>query len=140
MLLGIKIAPKEDSRCSLAELVYITPLTVPGDFIANHDHHADHSFQLQCMRDQVRLLAPIPPSQHGTASASAGEGLQWVKLVFTHHDIHHTPHRYRLKLAHQDVHSATPAATQCKCHNTPDLVALSYRPNHYISVRGVGVV
>ena len=34
VLLGISTAPKEDLQCSSAELVYGTPLMVPGDFMA----------------------------------------------------------------------------------------------------------
>ena len=32
-LLGIRTTPKEDTNCSTAELVYGSPLTVPGEFI-----------------------------------------------------------------------------------------------------------
>ena len=46
VLLGIRTAPKEDLGCSSAELVYRSPLTIPGDFIANHGQDSDHSFQL----------------------------------------------------------------------------------------------
>ena len=35
-------------------------LTVPGDFIANHGHQTDHSFQLQRLRDQVRTHPSLP--------------------------------------------------------------------------------
>ena len=51
MLLGIQIAPKEDLGYSLVELVYGTPLMVPGNFISNHSFPADHSFQLQWLWD-----------------------------------------------------------------------------------------
>ena len=48
LLLVIRTAHKEDLGCSSSELVYVAPLTVPGDFIANNapsfQHHA-HFFQ-----------------------------------------------------------------------------------------------
>ena len=91
VLLGIRTAPKEDLGCSSAELVYGAPLTVPGDFIANHGHHSDHSFQLQRLRDQVRTLAPVPTSRHGTAPVSVPSELQRAKFVFIRRDTHHTP-------------------------------------------------
>ena len=89
-LLGIRTAPKEDLDCSLAELVYGAPLTVPGDFIANHGHHSDHGFQLQRLRDTVGSLAPTPTSRHGTVPVSVPADLQRAKFVFVRRDAHRT--------------------------------------------------
>lgn len=65
VLLGIRTVPKEDLGCSSAEMVYGSPLTVPGDFISSSvstsSQPASHLCQL---RDQVWSLAPIPTSQH----------------------------------------------------------------------------
>ena len=91
VLLGIRTAPKEDLGCSSAELVYGAPLTVPADFIANRGNDADHSFQLQRLRDQVRTLAPVPNSRHGTAPVSVPAELQRAKFVFIRRDAHRTP-------------------------------------------------
>ena len=88
VLLGIRTAPKEDLGCSSAELVYGAPITVPGDFIANHGPQQDHSFQLQRLRDQVGSLAPVPTARHGTAPASVPAGLQQAKFVFVRRDAH----------------------------------------------------
>ena len=90
VLLGIRTAPKEDVGCSSAELVYGSPLTVPGDFIANQGHQSDHSFQLQRLRDQVGSLAPIPTSRHGAAPVSVPADLQQAKFVFIRRDAHRT--------------------------------------------------
>ena len=68
--------------------MYGAPLTVPGDFIANHGPQQDHSFQLQRLRDQVGSLAPVPTARHGTAPASVPAGLQQAKFVFVHRDAH----------------------------------------------------
>ena len=35
VLLGIRTTPKEDLGCSTAEMVYATPLVVPGDFVTS---------------------------------------------------------------------------------------------------------
>ena len=91
MLLGIRTAPKEDLECSSAELVYGTPLTVPGDFIYSHSMCCDSKFQLQHLRDQVRSLAPIPTSQHGAVPVSLPRDLQQAKFVFIRRDAHRTP-------------------------------------------------
>lgn len=90
VLLGIRTAPKEDFRCSSAELVYGVPLTVPGDFIPNHGT-TSNGFQLQRLRDQLRSLAPIPTSQHGTVPANVPKNLQQARFVFIRRDAHRTP-------------------------------------------------
>ena len=86
-LLGIRTAPKEDLDCSSVELVYGAPLTVPGDFIANHGHHG---FQLQRLRDTVGSLAPTPTSRHGAVPVSVPADLQRAKFVFVRRDAHRT--------------------------------------------------
>ena len=91
VLLGIRTAPKEDLGCSSAELVYVSPLTVPGDFIANQSHQEDHGFQLQHLRDHVQSLAPVPTSQHGAVHSLVPADLQLAKFVFICRDAHHTP-------------------------------------------------
>ena len=91
VLLGIRTAPKEDLGCSSAELVYGTPLTVPGDFVANRATQSDHHRHLQRLREQVRSLAPIPTSQHGTKCSSVPTNLQQTKFVFIRRDAHRSP-------------------------------------------------
>ena len=91
VLLGIRTAPKEDLGCSSAELVYGTPLTVPGDFVASHSPPTDHHSQLQRLREQVRALAPVPTSQHGAVPATVPNTLQKSKFVFIRRDAHRTP-------------------------------------------------
>ena len=90
MLLGIRTAPKEDLGCSSAEMVYGTPLTVPGDFIPNHSI-SDNNLQLQRLHDQVRSLVLVPTSQHGAVPTSVPRNLQQAKFVFIRRDAHRTP-------------------------------------------------
>ena len=135
VLLGIRTAPKEDLGCSSAELVYGSPLTVPGEFVANSGPQLDYNSQLQQLRDHVGTLAPVPTSQHGAAPVSVPADLQQAKFVFIRRDARHNSlqHPYhgpfrviesgpkafkvdvggkaeiisvdRLKPAHLDVHS-----------------------------------
>ena len=91
VLLGIHTAPKEDLGCSSAELVYGTPLTVPGDFVPSLTIHSDHRNHLQRLREQIRTLAPIPTSQHGTVCGSVPGSLQQAKFVFIRRDAHRGP-------------------------------------------------
>ena len=91
VLLEICTAPKEDLGCSSAALVYGTPLTVPGDFVPNPTIHSDHCTHLQRLREQVRSIAPVPTSQHGTVDGSVPHDLQLAKFVFIRRDAHRWP-------------------------------------------------
>ena len=91
VLLGIRTAPKEDLGCSTAELVYGSPLTVPGDFIANQSLPVDHSFHLQRLRDRMSMLAPVPTSQHGVPPTAFPAALKKAQFVFIRRDAHRTP-------------------------------------------------
>ena len=91
VLLGIRTMPKEDLGCSVAELVYGAPLTVPGDFLANYDSSPDQNSQLQQLRDQVRSMVPIPTSHHGIRPTTLPANLQRAKFVFIRRDGHRTP-------------------------------------------------
>ena len=91
MLLGIRTAPKDDLGCSSAELVYGTPLTVPGDFVPNLTTHSDHHTHLQRLREQVRSIAPVPTSRHGTTGGSVPRDLNLAKFVFIRRDAHRWP-------------------------------------------------
>ena len=65
VLLGIRTAPKVDLNCSSAELVYGSPLTVPGDFIANSQGMHDSSTILPQLRDTVSKFVSIPSTMEG---------------------------------------------------------------------------
>jgi transposase InsO family protein len=83
VLLGIRTAPKEDLGCSSAEIIYGAPLTVPGDFVPSCVHtHLDVPLHLRQLCDQVRGLAPVPTSRHGTVPATVPCNLQQAKYVF----------------------------------------------------------
>ena len=84
--------PKEDLRCSSAEIVFGAPLTVPGDFIPSHIHsRSDITHHLRQLREHVRSLVPIPTSQHGKVSTSVPRNLQQARYVFIRRDAHRTP-------------------------------------------------
>ena len=91
VLLGLRTAPKEDLGCSSAELVYGAPLTVPGDFTPNTKENSDYQNQLQRLREQVRSLAPVPTSRHGTVHGSVPSDLQLAKFIFIRRDAHRGP-------------------------------------------------
>ena len=63
VLLGIRTAPKENLDTSSAELIYGSPLTVPGDFLISTPSVAptDHTF-LPALRANIQSLTPVPTS------------------------------------------------------------------------------
>ena len=82
VLLGICATPKEDLKCSSAELVYGVPISVPGDFIASAPTTDDIAAQLHQLRQRVGDLCPVPTSSHGVPHSSAVLGLQDATFVF----------------------------------------------------------
>ena len=65
VLLGIRTVPKEDLNCSSAELVYGTPLTVPGDFVATPQGMYDSGAILPHLRDTISKFTPTPTAHQG---------------------------------------------------------------------------
>jgi transposase InsO family protein len=60
VLLGLRVAPREDSGVSAAELVYGAPLQVPGQFLsAAEPPPADF---VRGLNSGVPCVAPLPPS------------------------------------------------------------------------------
>ena len=92
VLLGIRTAPKEDLGSSTAELVYGSPLTVPGDFVPDGQPHSA-SRELQQQRQRVGDLRPIPTTAHGEQHirTNVSETLQKAKFVFIRRNARKTP-------------------------------------------------
>ena len=91
VLLGIRTAPKDYLGCSSAELVYGTPLAVPGEFFPNCTSRADSRSQLQQLRYRVCSYIPIPTSRHVSAPSSIPLDLKQTRFVFVRHDAHCSP-------------------------------------------------
>ena len=87
----IRTAPKEDFNCSSAELVYGTPLSVPGDFwpsTAAFSQSPDSAF-LPWLRGQKQN--PIPMSRHGSTSTNMPPELTNCLYVFLRQDSNRRP-------------------------------------------------
>ena len=82
VLLGIRTAPKADLRTSSAELVYGSPLTVPGDFIAPSSQPSTPETFLPRLQDKIARLAPVPTSKHGLQRTSVPKDLKNTAYVF----------------------------------------------------------
>ena len=91
MLLGLRTAPKEDIHTSAAEMVYGTPLTVPGDFVCPSDDPVAAAELLSNLRDEVLKLRPTPVLRHGTAVSRVPNNIMSTDYVFDRHDAHRGP-------------------------------------------------
>ena len=58
VLLGIRTAPKHNLQCSSAELVYGSPLSVPGDFLPSHSRSSPKAAFLSGLRNHIQQLTP----------------------------------------------------------------------------------
>ena len=87
VLLGLRTAPKEDLRASSAELVYGSPLTVPGDFFPDSTPRSAPR-ELEQQRERVGNLRPVPTTTHGGDSIKSHvpSALNQAKFVFVRHD------------------------------------------------------
>ncbi len=90
VMLGIRTAPKEDMQVSSAEMVYGTPLIVPGEFLPQSTNvmQPEH---LQFLREKVKLLAPMPVSKHGITASYLPPTLNEAQYVFIRQGTHVQP-------------------------------------------------
>lgn len=92
VLLGIRTAPKDDLGSSAAELVYGSPLTVPGEFVNGHRvTEQTHAQVLKRLRETVGSLVPQPTTWHSATPALVPPALASSKYVFLRRDAHRTP-------------------------------------------------
>ena len=91
VLLGLRTAPKEDIHTSAAEMVYGTPLTVPGDFVCSSDDPVAAAELLSNIRDEVIKLRPTSVLRHGTAVSRVPNNIMNTDYVFVRHDAHRGP-------------------------------------------------
>ena len=90
VLLGLRTMPKQDLGASVAEMVYGSPLTVPGTFVGpgSNPEAADH---LQQMRDMAGRLVPVPDAWHGTKAVASTRGLEEEEYIFVRREASHSP-------------------------------------------------
>ena len=90
VLLGLRTTPKDDLKASPADLVYGSPLTVPGDFVQD-SAQAPVNEHLRQLRERVGDLGPIPASHHGRPRTNVPENLSNAKFVFIRRDFKKSP-------------------------------------------------
>ncbi|GFO14024.1 Pol polyprotein [Plakobranchus ocellatus] len=92
ILLGLRTAPKEDIGSSAAELVYETPLTVPGEFIDPSAKCVPSGIARDSCYTNIKNLLPLPTVHHNLSAQSyVHKSLRNPKFVFIRHDGHRDP-------------------------------------------------
>ena len=81
-LLGVRTAPKEDLQASSAELVYGSPLVVPGDLIVPPSTIPQACTFLPLLRQKVGHLVPTPASHHCVSVSRSRHLCAPVSLCF----------------------------------------------------------
>ncbi|XP_074042701.1 uncharacterized protein [Leptinotarsa decemlineata] len=87
-LLGIRAAWKEDLQATAAEMVYVEPLRLPGEFLASTstrdiDDAADFIREL---RQHFQALRPVSGTRHGERKLFVFKDLATASHVFVRHD------------------------------------------------------
>ncbi|BHF67513.1 hypothetical protein SprV_0301054000 [Sparganum proliferum] len=84
VLLGIRSSVKEDIQCTVAELVYGTPLRLPGEFVQSSTTNIPSTF-VQQLEQRMAQLRPTPT--HPTSKrVFVHEDLKSSPFVFVRHD------------------------------------------------------
>ena len=101
VLLGIRTMLKEDTSCSIAEFVYVSSLTVLGDFICSTNEPPNPSLLLSWLRQAISKFNFIPMSQHDVAPQHKYRELLLALMclfdvIRTDHHLHH-PMRDRIR-------------------------------------------
>ena len=87
VMLGMRAAFKEDIKGTCAELVYGTPLRLPGEFLQPTNSTAeDPSEFLQQLKSAMRNLTPRPTSAHSPPSHFIHPALDTCTHVFVRND------------------------------------------------------
>ena len=92
MLLGIRSTPKEDLKCSSAELVYGTPLKVPGDvsFPSTSTSSSDNLF-LPWLKERIAVYQPQQMSCHSNYIDSVPKSPSTCDFVFVRRNTYRPP-------------------------------------------------
>lgn len=87
VLLGIRASLKEDLQASPADLVYGSPLRLPGEYFRNSTATvvAPAPF-LQSLRQQMRDLRPVPGTRHDSRAVLVHPELSQTSHVFVRKD------------------------------------------------------
>lgn len=88
VLLGIRCSVKDDLHSSSAELVYGTPIRLPGEFFrtSSTDFRVPAFAFLQQLQNHIRTLRPVPATRHGRKATFVHNDLMSSTHVFVRQD------------------------------------------------------
>lgn len=86
ILLGLRTAIREDSNCSVAEMVYGQPLRVPGEFFEHQTAETNRSDFVKSLRRVVHNIKPIENVHHSKQRVFVPNDLATCKAVFVRVD------------------------------------------------------
>ena len=86
VLLGIRTAVKEDLGCSSAELVYGSPLRLPGQFFLPSLDTLPDTTYLSRLKSIMSQISPVPTRAQSSHTPFIHPDLQSAKFVFIRHD------------------------------------------------------
>ncbi|XP_064488374.1 uncharacterized protein LOC135400473 [Ornithodoros turicata] len=87
-LLGMRVAVKQDLRCAPAELVYGSPLRLPGDFLtpSADQPHPSPSDYVRDLKELFRHVTPVPPRMPTRRTVFVSQDLSTATHVFVRND------------------------------------------------------
>ena len=91
ILLGLRTEPKEDLKASTAELVYGTPILIPGELVVSASDETETPFRLRQLRERMGSLRPVQTSRHGDRVSVVPARLMEARYVFVRRGAHSTP-------------------------------------------------
>lgn len=86
ILLGLRSTYKEDLRCTPAEMVYGTALTLPGQFFVESDKQVIQSDFVKSLREHMSSLRPTPASNHSKEKIFIESDLKICTHAFVRND------------------------------------------------------
>lgn len=85
VLLGLRTAVKEDIGYSSSELIYGSPLCLPGEFLTNIPNVA-HSDFVQKLQNTIRSMKPSATTSHGSKTVFVSKQLSNCSHVFVYNN------------------------------------------------------
>lgn len=86
ILLGLRTAIRDDSNCSVAEMVYGQPLRIPGEFFEHTTIEVGRSDFLKSLRSTMGNIKPIEGVHHAKQRVFVPNDLKTCKGVFVRVD------------------------------------------------------
>ena len=91
ILLGIRSSYKEDILATIAEMVYGSPLRLPGEFFRESEPNIQQVDFLLLLKKHAKKLRPVPTSKHNVENVFIYKELNNCDIVFFSQDFVRRP-------------------------------------------------